>query len=367
MLRNMLAIHVNSEMFRKFVRTKGFSNLTSFLVLKIESSPIRTFKLNDKSVLAHVEIRKSLLRSLMLGVDCKVEKIIIVYSLLERLPHTLSNLQSLVHLEITNAQIQAVNLNAIGRLPKLEFLNLSKNMIHFLYYTEGIELFPGLLFFYLDGNQLQRINLNLFNKMRSLTAINLNGNQLSSISGAIVSNLVRTIELANNQLSWMDCCQWSLPHLHSLAIENNKLEMLPRCFERVFRNTSMIMLANNRLHFDEMEKFSLFSNMFNLDLSQNMLTHVTLTEKTLPPRLTSLNLSKNRLQRIEIPYSPNKYFSINLIDNCIKNFELGKVSPDLFQLLMYNNPIDCTFRGDVDADYDANLSNVRCIRNKACC
>uniref|UniRef100_A0A182FFF9 Disease resistance R13L4/SHOC-2-like LRR domain-containing protein n=1 Tax=Anopheles albimanus TaxID=7167 RepID=A0A182FFF9_ANOAL len=334
MIQNMRATHVNSEIFEKFERRRLIN--ASETTIEIKKSSIRSITFKDKSSFSSVILRDTLLRSIVFGVDSNLREFTVDHCPLEQLPSTLNNLKSLVHLEITRTQIQAVNLNTLGRLPKLEFLLLSSNRIHSLYYSADMELFPCLLYFYMQHNQLRSINFNLFNTMTSLTDINLRNNSLTTVSGALVSSSVNSVELTNNHLISLDCCGWRLPRLVRFDVTNNKLESLPRCLERTLTNASIIRLANNRLHLDEMERFRTFTQLEIIDLSLNMLSSVTLSKETLPPNLHMLNLSKNRLQSITMPYTSNsKRVTVDVSDNCISQFKLDDVPKEIYDLLMF--------------------------------
>uniref|UniRef100_A0A182S633 Uncharacterized protein n=1 Tax=Anopheles maculatus TaxID=74869 RepID=A0A182S633_9DIPT len=239
---------------------------------------------------------------------------------------------------LNKTPVQAVNLHVIAELPRLQFLDLTRNRIHSLYCTPGLAKTPMLAIVYLSYNKLRSINMNLFHAMDSLEMLDLSHNLISVMSGSLVSRSLSFLDLSHNKLLEFDSCQWSLPNIYNLVVNDNLLELLPRCIEQTFGNVSFIDFHNNRFRRDEMFRFGKLENLAYLTLDHNQLTYVTLDKSTIPSKMSYLSLSCNKLTHFAMSYVPSKDVFVDVTKNCIVSVDWNKVSTNLTKLTMEGNP-----------------------------
>ncbi|KFB44713.1 AGAP007030-PA-like protein [Anopheles sinensis] len=315
-LTNLLLSSVNSALVEDHVLAG-----VRLMVLTIVKSAIRSFKVKDNSRLTFLGLEYTYLNTLNFGVNSTIQVLKVDSSRLEQMPRSIATLSELVRLTITKSIIRAVNLDFMGGLKKLQFLDLSKNKINALYYRAQPELYPVLRDVYLRGNKLQSINTDLFNSMIALHTLDLSHNQISVVSGSLKSSNLSFLDLSFNRIKKLDCCQWVIPNIHNFIISKNQLLKLPMCIESVFGNITGFNVHHNQLHLDEMWKFAGMRYLTALKLSHNNLRHVTLNADTLPPNLLFLDMSHNKVQQLDLKYIPNERFLSGVAQGC-KPFRL---------------------------------------------
>ncbi|XP_053663165.1 chaoptin-like [Anopheles marshallii] len=355
-LYNLLVTSTTSKLFDIFERSrKGIT-----ISLNVLMSPIHNFVLENGATFDTLAFENTYLSSILFGKNCSLAHLRIIYSKLSHLPNSIQELNELKTLTISHSLILAVNLNVIGNLPKLTMLDLTRNRIHSLYCTAENASFPTLAYVHLRENMLRSINMNIFNGMKYLENIDLTHNLISVVSGTLVSSSLKLLDLSYNKLLKMDCCKWNVPNVHKLIANDNLFLSLPRCIEQAFVNVFHLNFDNNQLDPDELFAFGRFKNLMSLSLKNNKLTNFVLNETTIPMKMTVLNLSINKLRRLQIPYLPNKDIYIDISWNCISNVDWDKISTNLTKLEMTGNPLDCTFGNTFSFNSRANHS---CIEN----
>ncbi|EDO63579.1 AGAP008171-PA [Anopheles gambiae str. PEST] len=225
-------------------------------------------------------------------------------------------------------------------------IDLSKNRLHTLYDSSAGTAtlsYPLLADLYLRENKLKHINLDVFRPMESLTRIDLSHNQISVVSGSLVSASLNLLDLSNNRIVEMDCCGWAVPMLYGMDANDNRLRALPKCLEQAFLNVVRLAFDRNQLQPDVMFQFGRLTSLKFLTLTDNKLPYVTLNMSTIPKQLRHLNLSHNKLKHLDVPYAPSKDFHIDVSSNCISSVDWDRVSANLTKLGMGENPLDCSF------------------------
>ncbi|XP_053663163.1 leucine-rich repeat-containing protein let-4-like [Anopheles marshallii] len=336
---NLLVSSTTSKLFDVFQSSrKGIA--TS---LTVKKSAIRNFVLENGATLQSVEFDKTHLSSILFGKNCSLVHLRIKHSKLSHLPNSIQELKNLNKLTISHSLILAVNLNVIAKLPQLTMLDLTKNGIHSLYCTVEDASFPTLANMFLRENKLRSINMNIFNGIKYLDTVDLSHNLISVVSGTLVSSVLKYLDLSYNRIIKMDCCKWNVPNVSHLIASDNLFRSLPRCIEQAFVNVFHLDLDNNQLDPEELFPLGRFKHLQYIALQNNKLTNFVLNETTIPMNLTVLNLSKNKLRRLEIAFVPRKNTFIDVSMNCISNLDWNKISTNLTMLEMAGNPLVCNF------------------------
>ncbi|KAJ8258429.1 hypothetical protein COCON_G00174410 [Conger conger] len=224
-------------------------------------------------------------------------------------------------LSLEGNDITTIPTGAFNGLPKLEWINLSKNRIT----ASGIDpqVFKGLKFLtrlYMDSNFLDQIPPEL---PPSLQELKINENNLRGIdenSMQSLQNLV-TLELEGNMLSEGNVAPEALQALTQLSylrlgrnhfrtvpqglpaalqelhLENNVIEEISESVFNNSRNLNIVVLRHNRLDETMIAPLAWINHkhLESIDLSHNKLYHVP---SFLPRSLVHLVLVGNRIERI---------------------------------------------------------------------
>ncbi|VDK39500.1 unnamed protein product [Taenia asiatica] len=128
-----------------------------------------------------------------------------------------------------------------------------------------------------------------------ITRLNLFGNSIKELPGDGIAQLdsLVNIDIRDNELVGLPEEIAALVNLKQFLLSSNQIATLPRAFTQL---TALVLLdlAHNRLTAlpNDLENLTALEK---LDVSDNQLSQVP---SSLPPALTSLNLSKNRLIRL---------------------------------------------------------------------
>ncbi|XP_061510231.1 toll-like receptor 13 [Anopheles gambiae] len=359
-LYNFWTTEVSSNLFADFeTQRRNIHQMQT--ALTVIRSPLRSFVLEDNATFYTIDLEKTQLDVISFGTRCNVETLKINYCKLKQLPESISNLKALKIFTLSHSFIQVVDLNLLAELPRLTLLDLSKNRLHTLYDSSAGTAtlsYPLLADLYLRENKLKHINLDVFRPMESLTRIDLSHNQISVVSGSLVSASLNLLDLSNNRIVEMDCCGWAVPMLYGMDANDNRLRALPKCLEQAFLNVVRLAFDSNQLQPDVMFQFGRLTSLKFLTLTDNKLPYVTLNMSTISKQLRHLNLSHNKLKHLDVPYAPSKDFHIDVSSNCISSVDWDRVSANLTKLGMGENPLDCSFH---------SISTRADIRSKLVC
>ncbi|XP_041776945.1 leucine-rich repeat-containing protein 70-like [Anopheles merus] len=327
--------------------------------LTVIESPLRGFVLEDNATFYTIGLEKTQLDVISFGTRCNVETLKINYCKLTQLPKSISNLKALQSFTLSHSFVPAVDLNLLAELPRLAFLDLSKNRLHTLYDScvrTATPSYPLLADLYLRENKLKSINLDVFRPMVSLTKIDLSHNHISVVSGSLVSASLNLLDLSYNRIVEMDCCGWAVPMLYGMDVNDNRFPALPTCLEQALQNVTRLSFDSNQLQPDVMFQFGRLTSLQYLTLTDNKLPYVTLNMSTIPRELRYLNLSHNKLKHLDVPYVPSKDFHIDVSSNCISNVDWDRVSVNLTKIGMGDNPLDCSvYRISTGVDIQSKL------------
>lgn len=184
-------------------------------------------------------------------------------------------------------------------------------------------------------------NLNL------MTKLDLSGNALTSLPEEI-GNLTELtwLNLSHNQLQSIPESMTKLTKLKELGLAHNKLKKLPNL--STLRELTLLPVYNNEL--EELGSWiGNLSELNKLDLSCNELKTIP-AEILLPPKLTFINLRKNRLKvfpdkvydrridsMVQVPL-PMELVTIDVRENELEYLPLALIGPALVELKTAMNP-----------------------------
>jgi Leucine-rich repeat (LRR) protein len=243
--------------------------------------------------------------------------------MLEMQPLTLSGLNKLVNLEITDSNVRVIPDGFYCPLTSLQMLNLTGNQIHS---TENLGFaLPTTV--ECGGASLQE-----------LTALDLSRNEISVVPENWAVSKLRRLQhlyLQHNNISELNSETLAgLNSLKSLNLSYNHLEQLPDGLFYGSRELREIHLQNNELFQLPRSVFHRLEQLLVLDISMNQLTSHNVDNGTFAGliRLIILNLSHNALTRIDTQTFKDLYF-LQILD--LRNNSIGYIDDNAFEPL-YN-------------------------------
>lgn len=242
---------------------------------------------------------------------------------LEMQPLTMSGLNKLVNLEITDSNVRVIPDGFYCPLSSLQVLNLTRNRIRS---TENIGFslpttvecggasLQELTSLDLSHNELQVIPENwAVSKLRRLQHLYLQHNNISELNSETLAGLnsLKTLNLSYNHLETIpDGLFYGSRELREIHLQSNELFQLPRS---LFHRLEQLLI---------------------LDLSRNQLTSHHVDNGTFAGliRLIILNLSHNALTRIDTTTFKELYV-LQILD--LRNNSIGYIEDNAFESL-YN-------------------------------
>uniref|UniRef100_A0A182W6Y3 Uncharacterized protein n=1 Tax=Anopheles minimus TaxID=112268 RepID=A0A182W6Y3_9DIPT len=271
-----------------------------------------------------------------------LEKLTINYNRLKSVPATMIHLAHIKNIGITGSRIQSIDFGLFAKLQRLENLNLNYNIIKDLdYSTMTGEDFPQLRELYLSFNRLKTVNIKHFNAMPALEELYLSNNQIIRVQGPLVAHSLKFLDLSQNLIATLSCCNWTVSSLVNVLLLNNTLVQLPTCMEETMVNVKYLHLASNALSSDSgfWNRLVSMKSLHVLDISYNKITSVTLDIAL--PSLQHLNLQNNRVTDISVT-TATYGLSININCNLIAQFDPANVTRNVTTFTMHCNPLDCS-------------------------
>ncbi|CRK92032.1 CLUMA_CG005612, isoform A [Clunio marinus] len=242
---------------------------------------------------------------------------------LEMQPLTMSGLNKLVNLEITDSNVRVIPDGFYCPLTSLQVLNLTRNRIRS---TENIGFsLPTTV--ECGGSSLQE-----------LTALDLSNNELQIIPENWAVSKLRRLQhlyLQHNNISELNSETLAgLNSLKTLNLSYNHLEQLPDGLFYGSRELREIHLQNNELFQLPRSLFHRLEQLLILNLSRNQLTSHHINNGTFAGliRLIILDLSHNAITRIDTQTFKELYF-LQILD--LRNNSIGYIDDNAFEPL-YN-------------------------------
>ncbi len=160
------------------------------------------------------------------------------------IPTTIGNLSRLQHLDLSSNELRAIPAE-IGSLPELRLLNLGSNL--YTQMPEEIGNLPALEELHLNGTELDNLP-NSVGNLQNLTTLGISGNRFKSLPSSIgnLSNLT-SLYANGNQLQSLPASIGNLVNLTTLDVRSNQLSILPAELGRLSQLRSLSLWSNPRL------------------------------------------------------------------------------------------------------------------------
>uniref|UniRef100_A0A1I8JU41 Uncharacterized protein n=1 Tax=Anopheles arabiensis TaxID=7173 RepID=A0A1I8JU41_ANOAR len=225
-----------------------------------------------------------------------IEGIWITSSHLQQIPPSLKNLKNLEVIRLQYSYIQHLDLELLIDCRSLDTLDLMHNKIHTITSTLSDGQRRRLFLLDLSNNQLQTVNLEVLAPIGWFVYVDFSHNKINLLVGRFSGDDMRSIKLSNNRLKVLDFCQWEpVPRFTFIYFGSNELSHMPNCLER-FATLTYIGFQSNKLNSVSMDVFGAMDNLTTLDLSSNEISRIAFHEDRHPKRLSRLILSKNKVE-----------------------------------------------------------------------
>jgi Leucine-rich repeat (LRR) protein len=291
------------------------------------------------------------------------------------LPEEISTLKEMTWLDFTNNRISEIPASFSG-LKKLTSLGASD--CRFSEFPQVICQMKNIRKLGIFNNLFSSLPLEIGN-LRLMTKLDLSGNALTSLPDEI-GNLTELswLNLSQNRLESIPASMAKLTKLKELGLSHNKLKRLPDLSP--LTELTLLPVYNNELE----ELGDWIGNLVELnkiDLSCNELKSIP-ASILLPPKLTFINLRKNRLKHFpdkiydrrvdamtQVP-SPMKLCTIDVRENELEHLPLALIGPSLVELKTAMNPwkeydvIDIS-TNSIEIPSLLNISCAQMIRSEA--
>ncbi|KAJ2852676.1 cysteinyl-tRNA synthetase [Coemansia brasiliensis] len=221
-----------------------------------------------------------------------LEELDISLNRIPRIPDAISALTNLVKLNVMGNALTGNLPNGLGRLAKLEELDVRQNKLQDF---EIVSELAGLKLLYTETNMVTRAHMDL----SCAVSVSLRANKLTQCH---LTNPARTLvflDLSRNQLTELPSDVFmNLSILEHLILDSNHIVSIPPSIGNL-KNLKYLSCANNILSLIPIELARL-ENLATLDLHSNNLKLLP-PEIWLMPKLVVLNLSSNLLEQFPHP------------------------------------------------------------------
>ncbi|KFB53842.1 AGAP005668-PA-like protein [Anopheles sinensis] len=263
----------------------------------------------------------------------------IINSSLTSVTPTIGLLKNLSKLEIVQSYIHLLNLGIFCGLAKLSTIDLYRNRITSISSDSTRSCFFNMTDTNFSNNLIDSVDLGLFRESNSIAG---KDNQITLLSGNLISDYLDYIDLSLNKLQMLNICEWDTPNLNELNLSGNLLSTVPQCLENL-KNLRELRLTSNRITSVNIESFATMWNLQQLHLADNNMTAIALNSTRFPPKIYALGLKMNLLTYLDLSFIPVKDMQIDVAHNLINSFDVSGTSPNVTSLQMACNPIDCSW------------------------
>ncbi|XP_070212865.1 carboxypeptidase N subunit 2-like [Littorina saxatilis] len=200
-------------------------------------------------------------------------------------------------LDLSSNAVGQIPSGTLDSVPNLEYLFLADNEVKFL----GVSVFhylQQLKELTLCNNRLKEIGVNIFVNMSNLKKLQLDGNLVESIKDRA----------------------FSLPKLHTLHLQNNKLTVIRPHQLYGLSALEYLDLSDNLIHTLELGAFQDLSNLHKLRLSRNKLSSLAENVFEGLSSLSELYMDDNMLPSLDcfdVPNFANTLQRLMLTDNSL--------------------------------------------------
>ncbi|XP_050465403.1 protein toll [Cataglyphis hispanica] len=214
----------------------------------------------------------------------------------------LANFENLKSLILSSNNVSYVDSDLLADLTNLTGLNLRENNLHLI---NGIfNHTPQLQWLELSNNDLQSIELGTFGNLKNLTLLNLWKNRLTKLQPGIFDGLValKTLDLNwNNMISLPEDIFAKLKNLEILNLSRNNFTVLPRNLLRNNMKLHTFTMSDNKRNMTLPNEF--FANLTELKVLNLDKNGFTSLKKDLfwgSSSLTNITLSRNYLKSLPV-------------------------------------------------------------------
>lgn len=262
-------------------------------------------------------------------------------------------LDNLEVLSLEDNNVLLVPASALGRLPKLAFLNLSYNRISALSREILRSIAGKLVSFSLARNVIREIPAGTFQDLKYLKRLEINGNLITRLDGETLIGLEDNLEilsLAQNKLTSLSGPPLALTKLTTLDLSENQLHDLPWTALTLLPNLKYLNISNNRdLEILPSTIFHTSSFLTSLDISKCGVKNIHPELLMHSLNLKSLKMSGNLIQNItETTFRNLRNLTyLDLSNNRIGHIRAGSLGncPNLKVLLLDKNRLNA-FKGE---------------------
>ena len=215
-----------------------------------------------------------------------------------------AGLYSLQSLQLHHNQIDDVAPHAFAALSNLHTLSLSHNKLHRIGELSLNGLFV-LNTLSLDHNVIDYVHPLAFSNTSSLQELSLSDNRLTKVPETVGElNLLKVLDLGNNYISAVGGAQLAgMKQLFSLRLEGNVLTEVTHDMLSALPHVRILNLSGNRIQRVEPGAFESSGAMEAIRLDANQLTQIDGLFGSLS-RLRWLNVSDNRISRFDYASVP---------------------------------------------------------------
>ncbi|XP_059615455.1 leucine-rich repeats and immunoglobulin-like domains protein 3 [Phlebotomus argentipes] len=206
-------------------------------------------------------------------------------------------LHHLTALSLSHNRIEMVDAEALERLPKLQHLDISRNLITHL----PRDTFPTasrIRSLNLNYNAIESVHGRALEPLRHLTELKMNGNRLTVIEHDTFAHLssLRKLQITDNKLEVIQALTFrNLVHLRTLRMRRNRIHtLMDGAFHGCVSLTSLELDENGIGSVSKRWLFNLTS-LAHLSVSRNRVSEIEADAWEFVGHLEGLDLSGNRL------------------------------------------------------------------------
>ncbi|XP_048450335.1 transforming growth factor beta activator LRRC32-like, partial [Rhincodon typus] len=265
------------------------------------------------------------------------------------------HLTELVYLDLSYNEITSIPWEFFRNMNSLRFLNLSRNCLHSFVIGEA-NVLNSLANLDLSSNAL--LNLSLARgSLNLLDHLHLQDNHLQNLPSNIFRGLnrIRIISLCNNNVNICWGTHWTTDHEHGctifsqintlryLYLHNNNIKYLP---PHAFHQTPLVELdlsMNPGMQVHPEALSDLEASLTNLSLKGNKLLSLGVNLSRLS-NLRTLDVSENQLTELTISSRSLSLETVDLRNNqfsTLQQTSMELLNGTLCNLLLSGNPFDC--------------------------
>ncbi|XP_055611795.1 phospholipase A2 inhibitor beta-like [Uranotaenia lowii] len=187
-------------------------------------------------------------------------------------------------------------------------------------------------------------------------------------SSLISNNFLELLKLSNFNHSNIDVGNWILPKLKHLILSDNKLTTLPSNCHSI-AHIQTLSMDSNMFQELEMNQFSIFTRIKEINMGNNLIERIIVSEGLELPLLESLCFKNNLLtdvMALELISMPN----IDLLDLTKNRLQTVDLKIEVLHtqsfILIAGNPIDCEWAKVEAAREDSAFSLMTVVMRRAC-